>query len=363
MKNYDVCILGAGLAGMHTAIELQEAGFTICVIDPKSIAGGASGTPVGLANPATGRFANRSWEAEESLDLLTARLEQISEYTGTEFYRKSGVLRPALSEKIAARMRENVAKNDWSPADMVEWKSSAEIEAMHPGLTSVEGGVWVPVGLTVAIPDYLRAIHSFLTDHGITFMLGKEYSIQKRSEYWEFRFEYQDLITADKMVVCAGVYSNNVEITKHLPFHAVKGQTAILRSSTALDFEHAVSAQGYFSKISPDEFILGSTYEHKFEHKEPDEQGMDYMFSRFKNVHPALAESAEVLTQWAGIRASTPDRKPVIGALNEQKDAFVFAGLGSKGLLYSAFGARLLKEHILLNTEIPEPVDVNRFSA
>lgn len=74
------------------------------------------------------------------MERLTARLKEISNYSGKEFYRKSGVLRPALSQKIAGRMQENVVNNDWAP-EMVEWKSSDELQEMHPGLTSVEGGV------------------------------------------------------------------------------------------------------------------------------------------------------------------------------------------------------------------------------
>ncbi|MCR9131915.1 MAG: FAD-binding oxidoreductase [bacterium] len=361
MKDFDVCILGAGLAGMHTAIELMEAGLTVCVIDPKGIAGGASGTPVGLANPATGRFANRSWRAEQCMERLTVRLEEISNYTGREFYRKSGVLRPALSKKIAGRMQENVVNNDWAPA-MVEWKSSAELEEMHPGLTSIEGGVWVPDGLTVSIPDYLRGIHSYLSERKVFFFLGRNYSIQKKNN-WKISIDQEDHFTANKLVICAGIYSKSFDISKELPLHAVKGQTAIMQANDFLEFDHAVSAQGYFSKINDKEFILGSTYEHNFEHEEPDEVGFEFMFSRFSKVQPELASSSKIVNQWAGVRASTPDRKPIIGTLDKEMESFIFAGLGSKGLLYSAYGAELLKEHLLNNQTIPETVDVNRFKA
>ncbi len=361
MKDFDVCILGAGLAGMHTAIELMEAGLRVCVIDPKGIAGGASGTPVGLANPATGRFANRSWNAERCLERLSIRLEEISKYSGKEFYRKSGVLRPALSQKIADRMQENVVNNDWTPG-MIEWKSSAELQEMHPGLTSVEGGVWVPGGLTVSIPDYLNGIHSYLSDREVTFILGRNYSLHKESN-WDVQIDHKDHITAKKLVICAGIYSKQIEVSKELPLHAVKGQTAIMRAGDSLEFEHAVSAQGYFSKTGDKEFILGSTYEHNFEHDEPDEQGFEFMFSRFSKVHPVLASSSKIVNQWAGVRASTPDRKPIIGTLDKEMESYIFAGLGSKGLLYSAYGARLLIELMLNNHSIPESLDVDRFKA
>lgn len=222
--------------------------------------------------------------------------------------------------------------------------------------------MWVPDGLTVSIPNYLHSIHSYLSDRKVFFFLDRNYSVQKENN-WEIRTDQKDHITAKKLVICAGIYSKSIDISKELPLNAVKGQTAIMRAGDSLDFDHAVSAQGYFSKINDKEFILGSTYEHNFEHEEPDEQGFEFMFSRFSKVHPELASSSNIVNQWAGVRASTPDRKPIIGTLDKEMESFIFAGLGSKGLLYSAYGAELLKEHMLNNQTIPETVDVNRFKA
>ncbi|MDZ7681126.1 MAG: FAD-dependent oxidoreductase [Fodinibius sp.] len=60
----DFCILGAGLAGLSLADALAEKGFTTTVVDKSTVAAGASGTPGGLVNPATGRRAKKSWRAE-----------------------------------------------------------------------------------------------------------------------------------------------------------------------------------------------------------------------------------------------------------------------------------------------------------
>ena len=47
-----VLILGAGLAGCSLAAALARRGREVCVYDPKGIAAGASGNPVGLVQPA-----------------------------------------------------------------------------------------------------------------------------------------------------------------------------------------------------------------------------------------------------------------------------------------------------------------------
>jgi gamma-glutamylputrescine oxidase len=45
----DVCILGAGLTGLSTAIELAEAGLKVIVLESKRVGWGASGRSGGQA--------------------------------------------------------------------------------------------------------------------------------------------------------------------------------------------------------------------------------------------------------------------------------------------------------------------------
>ena len=49
--NCDVCIVGAGLAGLTTALELVRGGKDVIVLEENSIAFGASGRNAGLVCP------------------------------------------------------------------------------------------------------------------------------------------------------------------------------------------------------------------------------------------------------------------------------------------------------------------------
>lgn len=361
MKNhFDICIVGAGLAGLHSALELAEAGSKVCVIDPIGIAGGASGTPVGLANPATGRYASRSWEAERSLATLVNRLDQIQAKTKRKFYKQTGVLRPALEEKVALKMAENIRSQPWEDGT-VEWWDEAKVKDFHPGLNCIGGGVWVRGGLTIHIPDYLTALSNHLKEIGCTFILDQHFNIEQKNS-WTFSFESGDSVTSEKIVFTTGIWSKEFDVWTHLKLFPVKGQTAIMQSSEPIQFEHAVSAMGYFSKIDDYTFILGSTYEHQFEHDAPDQKGMDYMFNRLQKVLPDLANSSKPISKWSGIRASTRDRRPLMGRHSTYETCYLFAGLGSKGLLYSAYGAKCLSNHILKGASIPLELDINRFT-
>ena len=66
-KQYDFFILGAGLAGILLAYRLALSNKKVIIIDAKGVAEGASSTPLALANPATGRFAKKSYKSKEAL--------------------------------------------------------------------------------------------------------------------------------------------------------------------------------------------------------------------------------------------------------------------------------------------------------
>ena len=357
-SHFDFAILGAGLAGVSLACELSKSGASICLVDPKGIAGGASGTPIGLVNPATGRYATKSWEAELCYQAILRNLEMVQQHSPVQFFKQNGVLRSALDEKIAERMKENAVQSDW-PEGWIEWLEEKELKAFHPGISCTGGGVWLPIGITVDIETYLKTFAEYLTSAGVSVLTGESYQLSSHSGLWKLKFEYNELI-ADSVVVTAGVYSSGFPKWKELPLYPVKGQLAVLESDAPLPFDHAVSALGYIASLSSKQFVVGSTYEHTFENEKTDAEGLEYLLTRFGEVLPELRASSKVIHQWAGVRASTPNRKPFMGAHHAEENLFIFAGLGSKGLLYSGYLAELMAAYLLKNQELPGEIRLSR---
>jgi glycine/D-amino acid oxidase-like deaminating enzyme len=64
----------------------------------------------------------------------------------------------------------------------------------------------------------------------------------------------------------------------------------------------------------------------------------------------------------AGVRATTPDRKPVVGAIEHGSRVLVFNGLGSQGLWFAPWLARELAGHIADGRPLPEAVRADRFN-
>ncbi|MEQ9266692.1 MAG: FAD-dependent oxidoreductase, partial [Balneolaceae bacterium] len=122
-------------------------------------------------------------------------------------------------------------------------------------------------------------------------------------------------------------------------------------------------ALGYITSLSKKTFVVGSTYEHSFEHSGIDEKGLSYLVQRFEKVLPALKGRYKVLSQWSGVRASTPNRKPIMGKLKDLDNAFIFSGLGSKGLLYSGYLSFLMSQYLIDGTPLDKELDIQRLEA
>ncbi len=359
-KSFDFCVLGAGLAGLSISKHLMDSGATVCLIDTGEVASGASGTPLGLVNPATGRWGTKSWKAEDCHHAVYEDLKEIQDHTPVRLFDKTGILRPAQDEEMAERMYDNYQKNEW-PEDWCHWLDKKEVHNINPELHCVDGGMWLPHGLTVNVPTYLKSKADYLANQGLHIVTKADYSLEQTGDYFEVILKDGETLKMNSVITTAGHQTKDSDFWNFLPLHAIKGQVAVFESPQTRKFDYSISALGYIASISDTRFVAGSTYEHHFEDVEPDIEGLDYLTGRLGGVYPSLFESAKLVDQWAGVRASTPNKKPVVGAHPEIENMYVFAGLGSKGLLYSAYLGNALSEYILHGSAIPKEVSVSRF--
>lgn len=358
-KTFDFCVLGAGLAGLSISKHLSEQGASVCLIDTGEVASGASGTPLGLVNPATGRYGTKAWRAEECHQAVYEDLSEIQKHTPIRLFDKTGILRPAQDEEMAERMYDNYEKNEW-PDDWCHWLDKKEVLDINPELNCVGGGMWLPHGLTVNVPAYLKSKADFLATQGLDIKLNAEYEIHESGDHIELEFRQSESVRTNSVIFTAGYQTSESDYWDFLPLHAIKGQVAIFESPETREFDYSLSALGYIASISDHRFVAGSTYEHHFENLEPDIEGLEYLTERLGGVYPSLFKKAKLVDQWAGVRASTPNKKPIIGAHPEKQNMFVFAGLASKGLLYSVYLGKALSEYILHGSAIPKEVSINR---
>ena len=357
----DFCILGAGIAGLSLADALQEHGYSVVVIEKYDIAAGASGTPGGLVNPATGRRATKSWKAEECYRAIRKNLEKVQAFSSANFFQNNGLLRPALTTKMVKKMRKQYDKTRW-PDGWCIWLNEKEVKERHPGINCVDGGLWLPIGLTVNVDAYLHAYASYLRSKGVTIKTRYEPTIKKMDGRWlatDKRFAQE----STHLVHTIGYATVSHGWWKYLPLEGVKGQVGKFRANKKLlSFSHSLSSLGYIARLNDgDTFIQGSTYEHNFDAVTTDKEGERYLRKRMARTLPELAERARLIDQWAGVRVTTPDKKPVLGRHPEINNLHIFTALGSKGLMYGKLLAEHYADHLKHGTEVYSEIAVYRF--
>lgn len=340
------------------ADSLIKKGAEVLVFDKFGLASGASGTPIGLVDPAASRNARLYWEMEACHDSIFKNLHKIQEQARKKFFRETGVLRPGINRSRALNYEKSYHNQEW-PANWCEWKSELEIKEMCPGVRCEYGGLWHPNGITVAIPDYLKAYENYLDKHGALFDISENYDLSPKVNDWILETAGQRY-TAQNIIFATGAAARFSEFWKELLIYPVKGQAAVCKSSKAIPFDFAVTGNGYIGHIDAYTFIMGSTYEHQFDYDEPDEWGLNQLKKMLKQTLPELYEHTEFIRQWSGIRASTPNRLPILGTHRFYKNVHIITGMGSKGLLYSKYTADMLRDNLTEGKPIDREVDISR---
>ena len=387
----DYGIIGGGLSGCLLAYYLLQQGKKVCLIEQNTIGSGASGTPLAMINPATGRFAKKGTNSVESIAQIEA-LQKLSPFsTAQDYIQKRKILRPCFDSEIAQKTYQNYLYDDWGPG-IAEWLTSEEVKEQFPLINSCYGALVVHKGYVVNPKKYLHHLVEWLKDEpSFTLLEGykdleaesdlRNYAdLPKTPKYFAIRGSEVEL-QANKLVHCTGAEEI---INKMIPGVNVKGQTLqfqwmdsvkdtkssvrdgnndnmVGNNWSSLLKKYAISAQGYLCSLDGRNMVLGSTYEHRYTSPKPDTKGKQYLINKLNRIHDQLSNKIVNESMWAGLRFSTPDRMPIMDELPTYKGHYVFRGLGSKGLIYSHYYAKVFSKYLCGKGFLSKEVRLSRF--
>lgn len=350
--SYDFVILGAGLAGMCTAVRLVDAGKRVLIIDNKGLGEGASGTPVGLMNPATAQKANLPSNARFFTNSFYAMIHKVSAYSQRPFVLCDSIYRAATDETLHSNFKNSYEKNEW-PNGWTEWQERETLTKLYPNIKAI-GALKLNIGAAIDIRSYLSAMMFYCKTKGAHFVVDNRYRIEREGIHHKLT-THGKTISCLKTIQCFG---KSFVDDSTLRLHQVKGQVATIEANNELILEHAFSSYGYMTSDADKNLVVGSTYEHHFSDVNPNTKGLSILTEKLLKLFDLDRSQLECSSQWSGIRVSTPDRMPFIGP--SEVNTFVFGGLGSKGLYYSAYLSELLIDFILTGNSIPKAFDFSR---
>ncbi|MCI4360876.1 MAG: FAD-binding oxidoreductase [Thermoplasmata archaeon] len=347
----EVLILGAGIAGCALAYHLARRGVgPIVVHDPRTPAAGASGRAAGIV---TEQLWNE-WDVRVTRE-SQREYGQLAQKWEPEAFRENGFVRWTRRTEVAEALDDAIDRwRSWgvpieeaSIPDLQRWIPTGRFEDVAAAVICRTDAVVTPSSITTIYAEGARQA-------GATFDFGQA---ARRLEKDGDRFVLElasGPIRARRLVVAAGAWSKAIlaRLGHPVPLVPYRTQAALLRPPTpiASDFPsaHDLDSDVYLRPESNGRILGGDGTEHVEADPERFVPGGDSLFlehlaESLSDRFPGWADS-EVLSAWAGVCSSTPDRRPLIGPIPGAAGLFVIAGFNGFGVMRAGGAARRLSD-------------------
>ena len=359
MKTVDCIIVGQGLAGSLLAMRLLADGKRVMVIDNAHF-GAASHVAAGIINPITGHRLN-----------ITSDFAQFALAAKAEYARLNDVLGRNESESFyqtieQQRLIKNTGQAEYLAKRLNEPAYKEYIESKQRASSDVDTPELVDRGFGV-----LNIKQSAVVDSKALLTAVAEHLDAQDSRLIE-KFDYAELvsagdtvryknITARSVVFCEGYQAIHNPWLKDLPFKLAKGDVLTVRKDTShpqqtIEQERLLNWGSWLLSNPYDRTEkLGSTYEWN-----DLDTSIESVCAK-ANANKLLTSLNEntngkyqIVAHEVGIRPTTTQRIPFIGALSGLSNAYCFNGFGSKGCLIIPYYAQLMSAHIQSGAPLPK---------
>ena len=324
----DVAIIGDGVIGLSTALELGRAGASCCVIGAHHD-GAASAAAAGLLAPTIGSVA----EAARpfflgSLDHYPTFLESLREFD------------PALS--MLHGLIEVVSQGPARPQSASFTRLSADdVSRLEPSLSAPFGALLHARDGAIDNVRLIRALRGAVTSHpSIRLIVANPAEMVVATDRGvSIRLVGGTRIEARHVVIAAGAWSPQIRgLPRPLPVVPLKGQMLALGAGP---LSHAVMGDGAYLVPREHEIVVGSTSEDAGFDTSTTPEAIDRLRAAAASICPLLA-AAPLVRAWAGIRPATPDMLPIIGPDPEVPRLLYACGHSRNGILLAPATARAI---------------------
>lgn len=340
----DYLIVGQGLAGSILAWKLLEAGKRVLVINNSAI-NQASHVAAGVYNPITGRNLVKTWLADQLFPALIAFYTQVEAALSIKILYPTTILRPFISnqERIAYHTKMQTEDDNHL---YIGFDRSHEKDIM----IAPYGGLAIQQAGYIDVPIFLHAIRAHL---------------QALGSYIEADFHYEEVglatdvsyqgIRGKKLIFCEGPQAANNPFFNHLPFKLVKGEVLTVQLPHAI--HHIYARNAFIVPQQHGQAFIGTTYD--WDHL--DTLPTDLAKQEIENkVRKFFLMPYQVISQQAGIRPATFDRRPFIGFHPIYPQMAILNGLGSKGVSLAPYLVGEFVQHLLYGKALPVEVQLDR---
>lgn len=334
----DVCIVGAGISGLLSAIELADAGCRVHIIDRARAAMEATWAGGGIISPLyPWRYTTAITAlATYSQSIFPAMINRLKETGINPEYSQMGMLVTATSE------RKQALKWGAGLQAAVKEISIDDARALEPNVSVQESPLWMPRIGSVRTPRLGQAMRKACFDHsGIILSEHKTVSLRGSVDSPVLDVDGASIVS-DRVLIAAGAWTTSIlsPLGIKCPIKPMKGQMLLFAPSDLIS--RVVLANGRYAIPRMDgRIVFGSTLEDVGFERLPDQMAFEDLYSSALLLIPDLSNFPLEL-QWAGFRPGSPNGTPWIGALSAR--LWVNAGHYRNGVVLGPASARLIAD-------------------
>ncbi len=392
--------MGAGVAGLSTALYLQRSGHRVCVIDPLPPASGTSYGNAGLISKDTavpialpgmlgkvpGWLMNREgplvvrpsylpralpwllrWIAASRMqrvlqisdamralhrDSLVCWLELLGKDLYADLIRPVGQVRIWEGEGSESKIELAIAQRHGIRAEALDADALRQI---YPGIApGISKGLLIPGNAYTVNPQRLvQTLANLLVGAGGKVIAERAMKIIPNGGAAGFMIMTNVANrTAQRVVVATGAWTRELldPLGIKVPLETERGYHAMMPApNITLRIPMSVKNRGFGLTSMENGLRAGGTVEIGGLTAAPDERRAKVLVEHAKRIFPTLQCGAP--SYWMGHRPSTPDSLPILGATPGQPGLFLAFGHGHFGMTGGPPSARLVSQ--LINGAAP----------
>ncbi|WP_026471012.1 glycine oxidase ThiO [Alkanindiges illinoisensis] len=352
-----VLIVGGGVIGLLSALELSQAGCDVTILDKQDFGQAASWAGGGILSP---MYPWRYPDAVNQLARFGKFIYQqwqplLQQATGLDIeINPSGML---ILDEADFNTGLGWATHDRDPQQSAQLLSDSALSRINPRLNPhITQGLWFPQLANIRNPRLLKTLIAFLKQQPNVrmqpFTTVQRFEVKNnkicavvddKGTHWQ----------ADQYVIATGAWSGllSEQFDWHIPVKPIQGQM-ILFKAPAQWLPTMVMHQGIYLIPRLDGHIVcgSSTDDLGFNTDVNTEIGLKLQQTAYQ-LAPGL-QDMPIVHAWAGLRPGVPDGVPYIGKAplgqsQQLNNLWLNCGHFRNGLVMAPASARLLKQQML----------------
>lgn len=335
-------IVGAGLSGLSVAVQLIRKGKAVTIVDNQSNI--CSRIAAGMINPLVFRRMTKSWRLDEFMPYLIEFYRDLEKEVGSAFFHPVKIRRMFSNDHERDLWLKKEEYEEFKPYMHPVTKEDLSYDkALNPfGSGRVKSSFYVDT------PVFLDVVLSWVEESGTVIREQFDYSSLIDTTYGGEHY--------DAVVFCEGHLAKDNPWFKDVNLDQTKGELLTIKSMSMPEDE-SVNRKCFVLPIGNHLFKVGSTHDWNNPTTHITKEGREEIL---KNLSYITNEKVEVVEQFAGVRPTVVDRRPLIGAHPDKKDYYIFNGLGTKGYMLAPLLSLEFIEYLLDEKPLDKEVDVKR---